>query len=263
MKAQNSHKTSFDPILDDYAFFEAHSTEAENDLKAYAACLSGIAGVNGRIRMLDFGSGIGSFTGLFLKQAGWLPENLELTLVEPGEIARRKAVEALRPFTHRPIAHFAALPAEAEAGYSLILSNHTLYYPPSLGETIARLYRSLRPGGKLLAAMSGMENALVQCWDHGFRLIGEPIPYHIGEGLQAALDQMELKYQKDRVDFTLSFPDSTDNRLRILRFLFGVQLPAFPIGALQAFFDPYAKAGQVRIDTGHYLYSIFNPAVAG
>ena len=72
---KNNPKTAFDPFLDDYAYFEVHATEAQNDLEAYAAHLSGIEDGKMPIRMLDFGSGTGSFTRLFLKQAGWRPEN--------------------------------------------------------------------------------------------------------------------------------------------------------------------------------------------
>lgn len=68
-----------------------------------------------------------------------------------------------------------------------------------------------------------------------------------------------LKPIRQRVDFTIDFPDTTENCMRILRFLFGEQLPAFPQEPLLRFFRPYADAGQIRIDTCHYLYAIKNP----
>lgn len=44
-------KTSFDPILEDYAFFESHSTEAEADLLAYTAHLTDITPVTVQINL--------------------------------------------------------------------------------------------------------------------------------------------------------------------------------------------------------------------
>ena len=248
---------TFDPILDDYAFFETHSTEAENDLRAYAAHLTEINKENGRIRMLDFGSGTGSFTSAFLGQTGWLPGNLELWLIEPGEKSREQALKTLVPFTTQPILHFPALPPNLSVGFELILTNHVLYYVSDLAQTIEQLSGHLNPGGRWLNSMAGMENTLIQCWAAGFGLIGETIPYHTAEDFQAVLDQMKLSYQRESVAFTIVFPDSIENRLKILRFLFGKQLTDIPQAPLLQFFDPYLEAGEIRIDTQHYLYVVW------
>ena len=92
----------FGPIADDYAFFESHATEAEQDARAYLEHLGEIVPAEGTLRMLDFGCGSGTFTARFLKQAGWPPERLRLTLVEPVESARRQAVARLAGFTEAP-----------------------------------------------------------------------------------------------------------------------------------------------------------------
>jgi SAM-dependent methyltransferase len=245
---------SFDPILEDYAFFEAHSTEAERDLVTYAGHLQGFADTHPFIRMLDFGGGTGSFTSAFLRRAAWSPDHLFLTLVEPGEQARQKALKTLRPFTIHPIAHFPALPEKLDPGFDLILANHVLYYVSDLLQTIDRLSRCLKPGGKCLIVMSGTENALVRCWAHGFGLNGKDIPFYAGNDLQSVLDELKLHYLRQRVDFTIAFPDAPENRLKILRFLFGEHLSALPQTPLLHFFDPYARDGEIRIDTCHYLY---------
>jgi len=65
-----------------------------------------------------------------------------------------------------------------------------------------------------------------------------------------------LTYQRESVAFTIAFPDSTENRLKILRFLFGKLLIALPQAPLLQFFDPYVEAGEIRIDTCHYFYII-------
>ena len=100
---------AFAPIRDDYAFFETHSSEAENDLKGYARSLAGLD--RGRsVRVLDFGCGDGGFSAKFLTTLGVPPERLTLSLVEPDEVYRQKAVAALVPFTRHSIDAWPALP---------------------------------------------------------------------------------------------------------------------------------------------------------
>lgn len=247
---------NFDPILDDYAFFEAHSTEAENDLKGYTALLNTRPADTGILNMLDFGAGTGTFTSRFLQQFRWKPGQLKLTLVEPGETARQKATLRLGAFSDFPVADHAALPAGLEAAFELVLCNHALYYVPDISGTIRQLYQCCKPGGQLLTAMAGRENALIQCWELGFGLINQEIPYHIGDDLYDALQQMGLPFRRELVEFTIAFPDTIENRKKILRFLFGKQLDKLPEVPLIDFFKQYSQGGNIRIHTSHYLYSI-------
>lgn len=249
-------KSAFDPILDDYAFFETHSTEAESDLKAYAAYLPQLVNPGPSMYFLDFGCGTGSFTRLFLQQLNCPPETLELTLIEPGDKARSKAAETLRPFSGRTIRHYATLPDNPEKPYNLALANHVLYYVPDLAQTIHALHDRLRPGGKLLAAMAGSENVLIQCWELGFGLLGINVPYFTGDDLPGVLDQLEIAWHRDAVNFVINFPDTPENRLKILRFLFGVRLADFPQAPLLAFFDPYRRNSDIWIETSHFVYTI-------
>ncbi len=83
-------------------FFEAHATEAVQDLRAYAAHVHALTTKkSGLIRVLDFGCGSGKFTTKFLSSsissgatAGFV--------VEPDEVYRQQAIEQLEVFTaHR------------------------------------------------------------------------------------------------------------------------------------------------------------------
>lgn len=253
MPVQNN---SFDPILGDYAFFEAHSTEAEMDLRAYKHHLHAVSGRKGFIRMLDFGAGTGSFTSRLLRQAAWDTATLKLTLVEPGEHARKSALQNLRPFSDHSIAHYPDLPARLTDRFDFILANHVFYYVSNLAGTLEKLRHYCRPSGLFLIAMAGFENALIQCWVTGFGLAGKPIPFHTAEDLQRSLENTGFAYKRERVPYTIAFPDSTENRLKILRFLFGQQLAGMPQPALLNFFDQYAQAGKIRIETSHELYEI-------
>lgn len=248
---------NFDPILDDYAFFEAHSTEAEADLDAYKRHLNGVLGNSGLFRMLDFGCGAGSFTDRLLRQSASDPASIELTLVEPGAQARERAVQALRPYSKHAIAHFPELPAGLTTRFDFILANHVLYFVPDLTRTLRQLSRHVLPTGRFLVAMAGTENALIRCWAAGFGYIGEPIPYNISEDVEKALNQLGLVCQKEWIPYSIEFPDSDENRLKILRFLFGRPFVDLHWGPLLRFFDQYAISGKIKIETGHDLYVIF------
>src|SRR5581483_5230206 len=100
----NNPAKDFGPIADDYAFFQTHATEAEQDARAYVERLAGVVPVKGPIRLLDFGCGSGTFTEQFLRLAAWPPARLRLTLVEPVEAVRRQAVARLAAYTDHPVA---------------------------------------------------------------------------------------------------------------------------------------------------------------
>jgi trans-aconitate 2-methyltransferase len=228
----------FGPIAEDYAFFLAHATEAESDLAAYARELAGFAVGRPSIRLLDFGCGTGEFTAQFLSAMHWPPETLEITLVEPVHTHRQQAAQRLSPFSTRAVASAEALVGDRPQ-FDLILSNHVLYYVDDLPSTLRQLHRSLVPAGKLLLAIAGWDNTLLELWTTGFALLGQPVPYHAAEDVECHLAQAAAVFRKTRADYQLRFPDNTENRLRILRFLFGEHLPAIGPQRLLGEFDRF------------------------
>lgn len=246
----------FTPIRGDYEFFAAHSTEAAADLDAYAERLRSFDAPAGPLRMLDFGCGPGSFTARFLDRLGFEPGRLELTLVEPSEAYRRGAIERLGPMARRPIRAAAELAPAALGEFDLILSNHVLYYVPELEAALAHLAAALAPGGLFLTAIAGRDNALVDLWFRGFPLIGKPVPYHTAEDVGSALTRLGRPFGRRDVRYELIFPDTQDNRLKILRFLFGEHLTALPADELLGFFEPYASAGRIEMGTGNVQYDL-------
>src|SRR5262249_17996365 len=155
---------SFDPILEDYAFFEHHSTEAEQDLNVYVQYLRTLPAEQDEIHLLDFGTGTGKFAAMYLAQAKWKKTSLKLTIIEPGDEARNAALKSLQAFTEAPIQHKASLPTESVNQYDLIIANHVLYYVPDLTETVDQLLGMLRPSGWFLTSFAGDENLLIQFW---------------------------------------------------------------------------------------------------
>jgi trans-aconitate 2-methyltransferase len=246
----------FGPIADDYAFFETHATEAEHDARAYVARLAGIEPAGGTIRLLDFGCGSGTFTARFLQQAGWPRARLRLTLVEPVESARRQAVARLAGYTEHPVVDAATLPSDSTASFEIVLANHVLYYVPDLRSQLAGLLEALSPAGVFVTAIASQRNALIEFWMAGFGLLGREIPYNTSEDVEAGLQQLGAANQKQEVAYQLAFPDTEENRMRILRFLLAEHLAQMPLRPLLDLFDRYALSGWIRIRTASDHFTI-------
>jgi trans-aconitate 2-methyltransferase len=246
----------FGPIAEDYAFFETHTTEAAEDARAYLERLRDVVPATGPVRMLDFGCGSGNFTERFLTLADWSPQRLELTLVEPVDMWRRSAVERLGKWTAKPIENTATLPSDAVDGFDVILANHCLYYVTDLRGQLERLIAVLATSGVFVAAIAAMSNALMEVWTVGFGLLGVEIPYYSSEDVETALKELDAEYDKQPVAYELTFPDTEENRLRILRFLLADHLARMPQQPPLDVFDRYRRGGQIEIATGSDHYAI-------
>jgi 2-polyprenyl-3-methyl-5-hydroxy-6-metoxy-1,4-benzoquinol methylase len=253
--SQNPAK-DFGPIAEDYAFFETHATEAENDARAYVERLAGDVPETGTIRLLDFGCGSGAFTVRFLQQASWPPERLWLTLVEPVESARRDAVARLAGYSEHRVIDSATLSSGMSAGFDIVLANHVLYYVPQLRSQLAGLIDALSPAGIFVTAIASRTNALIEFWISGFRLLGREIPYNTSEDVEAGLQELGAAYQKQQVPYQLAFPDTEENRTRIIRFLFAEHLALIPHRPLMDLFDRYALSGWINIRTASDHFTI-------
>jgi trans-aconitate 2-methyltransferase len=239
----------FGSIETDYAFFMAHATEADSDAREYARELAGFAEGRLSIRLLDFGCGTGEFTHRLLAMLDWPPQGLEITLVEPVRDQREAAVQRLAHFSLQAIDSLESLPTVPESRFDVLLSNHVLYYVEDLAETLRRMRTLLRPGGKLLLAIAGWDNALIQLWKIGFATLGRPVPYHVAEDVAAVLSRQGVLFQQSPSRYLLRFPDTEENRLGILRFLFGDYLRQMSLPRLLSEFDRYARSGHVEVDT--------------
>jgi SAM-dependent methyltransferase len=246
----------FGPIADDYAFFELHATQAEQDARAYVERLAGIVPAEGTIRLLDFGCGSGTFTARFLQQARWPGARLQLTLVEPVESVRRQAVARLARYTEHLVVDAATLPSGTNASFDIVLANQVLYYVPELRSQLARLVDAVSPAGVFVTAIAARTNALIEFWITGFRLLGTEIPYNMSEDVEIGLQQLGAVYQKQQVSYELAFPDTEENRMRILRFLLAEHLAQMPHRPLLDLFDQYAHSGWIKIRTASDHFTI-------
>jgi trans-aconitate 2-methyltransferase len=246
----------FGPIESDYAFFMAHATEAENDAAEYARALSGFAEGRASIRLLDFGGGTGEFTQRLLSALNWSPQALQLTLVEPVRHQREEAARRLGMFSRHAIECAERLPTMQGPKFDVVLSNHVLYYVDDLGGTLRRMRELVDPGGKMLLAISGWDNPLLQLWQVGFALLGRPVPYHAAEDVEAILSQQGAGFRKSKACFRLQFPNTAENRHQILRFLFGDYLGKISQQRLLSEFDQYVHGDRVEIDTHSFHFTV-------
>jgi SAM-dependent methyltransferase len=246
----------FGPIADDYAFFETQSTEPEEDSRAYVEQLGPIVPKEGAIRILDFGCGSGTFTARFLQQAGWPAARLRLTLVEPVESARRQAVARLARFSQPPIVDSAALRADAAGSFDVVLANHCLYYVPQLEVHLAALIAGLSTAGVFVTAIAPRSNALIEFWTRGFGLLAREIPYNLSEDIASSLERLGIAFERRQVPYELVFPDTEDNRMRIIRFLLAEHLAMMPRRPLLDLFDQHAESGSIKIRTACDHYTI-------
>jgi trans-aconitate 2-methyltransferase len=244
----------FGLIAEDYAFFETHATEAAEDSRAYVKRLARVAPRAGPIRFLDFGCGSGTFTVRLLQEAGWPPERLRLTLVEPVDSARRQAVARLAGYTKRPVADAAVLPSGP--AFDIVLANHVLYYVPELQGRLAMLIGALSPAGVFVTAIASRTNALIEFWIAGFGLLGREVPYHTSEDVETSLRELGAAYEKEEIAYQLTFPDTEANRMRILRFLLADHLAEMPHRPLLDLFDRYAQSGSIHIRTSSDHFTI-------
>jgi len=252
----------FDAIADDYTFFETHATEAAHDARAYVSRLKSVLTAGQKIRLLDFGCGTGTFTSRLIHTAGWQPGSIELTLVEPADEARRAAVNRLTELSSEPIRESAQLPTVITEKYDVVLANHVFYYVPELLSILHQLVNVVAPSGVFMTAIAGRANPLIQFWLAAFQLINQPAPYHTSEDVESALTRLNVPYQKEQAPYELVLADSRENRMRLIRFLLANHLAAMPQEKLLAFFDQFAHAGHIEIQTAsdHYTIRNYSPA---
>ncbi len=177
-------------------------------------------------------------------------------LVEPVRERRGEATERLASFTRRPISIAETPPDAGEPRFDLILANHVLYYVDDLDDTLHKLVAAIAPGGKLLTAIAPWDNMLLGLWKAGFALLGRPVPYYTAEDVATALTRQGIEYRRTAAPYAIRFPDSTENRQKILRFLFANYLNELPLAKLLSQFDPYAQSGQIDVATSSDHFTV-------
>jgi SAM-dependent methyltransferase len=245
----------FFQIQSSYAFFESHSTEAAADVAAYDCVLRDLWSQSlwaSSLRMLDFGCGPGGFTARFLQQLNLPRETLTLSIVEPVDVYREAAVRQLSAYAVEEVHATATLPDVTAGRFDLILSNHVLYYVPTLEDTVAGLLSRLLPGGVFLTSLAGSDNTLIQLWQASFEMLGKPVPYNIREDLERVCAAIGVTPSRRKVHYTLEFADTDANRESLLRFLLSDYFEQLPRQTLLDLLSPFATTdGTVSMQMQH------------
>ena len=174
---------------------------------------------------------------------------LTIGACEPVANQLRQAAERLKSFTTLAIELGPELHATDDEGFDLILANHVFYYVTDLDATLAKLVGTLNPDGLFLVALAGRDNAMFRFWEKGFAHLGQPVPYWLAEDFEAALQKLGVRYEKELSRYELIFPDSEQNRMKILRFLCADHLASMPEQELLTLFDPFARDDCVEMHT--------------
>lgn len=242
-------KKDFHSIENDYQFFMKSATEAEQDLAEHLNELKRLAIPDGELSLLDFGCGQGDFSEALLSALQLPPERLRLSLLEPVAEHRQQASARLADYCQPPITEFPLLEELGATSFDFILANHSGYYVKSAKEVVAGFASKLKPSGIAILAIAGFENFLLQLWQVGFNSIGRKVPYWTAEDYVEECAQAGISLRSKQVPYQLRFVDSSENRDKILRFLFGEFWPLIDHDLLRAEFQPFAVDDHIIVDT--------------
>jgi len=255
MPDASQSRRAFATIWDDYAFFEAHTDEAERNLAAWCQELPASLKQRDHLQLLDFGDGSGRVFDRFLQQAGFTPEQLELTLLEPDAQKRQEAVALLRDRTTKTINDVAHQSELDERTYNLITSHHVFYYVRDVEAELQGLWNRLEPGGLMLLTLAGRARSrTIQFWYEAYAHLGREVPCLNAEHVQAALERLGLPYTQKQVPVRIAFDDTPANRLHVPRFLMGEDYAALGDAFAAEWIGRFSRDGRVVIDQEDELF---------
>jgi 2-polyprenyl-3-methyl-5-hydroxy-6-metoxy-1,4-benzoquinol methylase len=259
--ASESSKKHFDSIHDHYAFFQAHSTEADQCAKAIAAHLSGHTQLGPATRLADFGCGDGDFLLSVLNRLGQSvrQNDVHLSLLDLDPTYLEMAEAKARQLGFTKITAAKTLESLATK-HDVIISNHVLYYVSDLTACLSSLYSHVAPGGRLLITLADNTNALIESWRLYFSLLGESVPYHLSDAFELQLRHFNLSYTIESISSALTFPDTPYARDSILRFLLGSYFPRVSnIFEYRSHLDRYSDGKTVTMSLKDNLFVIEGP----
>ena len=236
-------KVDYADVREDFEFFLAHSTETKAQIKAMVPHLEWLSAPPKPPRFLDFGCGTGDFTAELLGALDPPPGNLDLFLVEPVEEHRQQAEKTLSPYSTKLSESAPYLASLQATDLDLILANHSVYYLTS--PEVLELVDRVASGGMLIIAMQHSGNALAKIWLASCKLSGQDFPFLFADDVEKVFRENRIPYDREMVAYRIEFPDTPENRYRVLHFLFGTYLDAIPKEQALAFFAPYMHAGSI------------------
>jgi len=247
-------RKSFDSIHDDYLFFGDHSTEGSELRKAMLPMVRERATAE-HVRWLDFGCGSGEFLRGLFAEINLTTANMELALVDVDRGYLEEAREKVTGFTSSEIAVATSL-EDLDGEFDLITSKHALYYVKDLRSTVRALCGLLKPGGLAMFLLGGKENHLGGLWESAYASWNLPVPYYRAEDVALEIAAAGFSGETHTVNSRLRFPDSRENRLKILRFLFTGNTAGMAPESLLPLLDPMRQDGDIVIGSTTSLFLV-------
>lgn len=251
-------RKSFEGIHEDYAFVLAHSGEPRACREALLAEAAKVASSVEKPRWLDFGCGGGEFLSGLLD--GWPGDlatvDLALVDVDPGYLEAACNLAKGRCRSVHGASRLDGLPA---GGFDLITSNHVLYYVPDMAATLGGLYERLRSGGRAVLVLGGKDNQLIRLWLDAFNAANIPLPYFHAGHVEETLNALEISYGRTALQYLFCFPDTRENRQKVLRFLFKEWVETLGEENLLSLMDAYAHNGDIVMENSDALFMFSSP----
>jgi SAM-dependent methyltransferase len=166
-----------------------------------------------------------------------------------------EAREKVSGFTAGEVAA-ATAPEELEGAFDLITSKHALYYVKDLRSTVRALGGLLKPGGLALLVLGGKENHQSGLWESAYAAWNLPVPYYRAEDVAREIEAAGFPCETRTVQSSLRFPDSVENRQKILRFLFTGNTAGIAPESLPALLDPLKQDGNIVISNTSWLFLV-------
>ncbi|MFK8137906.1 MAG: class I SAM-dependent methyltransferase [Bdellovibrionales bacterium] len=208
------------------------------------------------IDVLDFGCGSGEFASQYIV---YLKEKISsFSAVEPvleNHASIDKNIAAGMEL--KPIKSFGDIcDIPEETLFDLIVSNHVLYYVPDISKTVDNLVSKIKNNGFLLITMASPENTLIKFWQKSFSKIGISIPFNQNTDLMSTLEERRIKFQTKKIEAGLDFSDTSQNRIKIGKFLLGDYFYKINEKEISYFFEEYSKNGRVIMELVDNVYII-------
>lgn len=248
----SSSRKSFEKIHEDYAFFLEHSTEKDACREAMLEVVRSVAARQAEVSWLDFGCGGGEFLSELVAEAAIPPASLRLSLVDVDASYLVMAKQRVAEFSTSRVKTAQTL-AELKGGkFDLITSNHALYYVRNMEATLRELFALLRSEGRAALLLGGEKNQLCRLWLEAWK--GRALPYYLAKDVESALVRWGKSYEERLVQSVLDFPDTRENRMKILRFLFADKLEVLDVEALVESMNPWQREGRMVMPNTDVLF---------
>ena len=241
---------NFEDVVSNYSFFEKHSTELESLRALILELLADFSPKARPVSFLDLGCGDGNLSVFLESRIPALKGNTKFWLIEPSDTSREKAIRSVGPLSRGPLEahHFLPDRFSPAVKFDLGFSIHSLYYVPNLEVSLGVILERMGEGSMFLAAVENSMSPWVVLWQAFFRLLGKPLPYNLSEDIEKALKSLRANYRIESCRSVTEFPDTTENRRHVARFLCEPYYSLLPELQILSLFDPLSAGGKIRTE---------------